>query len=305
MPHFGPSRRSLLFGAACSLGCGHATVAHPARRNCVDLAAAPSLSLGPAEQQTHEIFLLLAMALVFDGWGVDRANPSMIAAYAAAEPGRSFPDYAGHHVGAVLVDPTSTVIGCALNRNVILNNSTAHAEARTIDNAFQLANAAAGPAGPAKWSFGSMLQRHVLYTTLEPCAQCAGIMELANISSVVFGQDDPGQRQVVNVLYNLTEPGRPGAGTLPVRASFMPYWQPLAAAYYAFEAGVTGSGQGGATRFLQTVEAYRIYRDAARTFEQMELGGASAVVLAGARQFRATWRETVRRDGIAPPRPTL
>jgi len=52
------------------------------------------LKLSPGEAERHTIFLLLAMALVYDGWGVDRARPDLVAAYATAEPQRRFPDYA-------------------------------------------------------------------------------------------------------------------------------------------------------------------------------------------------------------------
>lgn len=293
----GASRRGLLFRAACSFGCAHLAAAQPKGLDCAGVTAPPPLSLDAEARERHEVFLLLAMTLVHDLWGVDRSNPALVAEYAAAEPGRRFADYEGHNIGAVLVDGAGAVVGCGLNRNVKLNNSIAHAEARTIDNAFRLANAA--PGGAARWSFGSLLKQHVLYTTLEPCAQCAGILDLANVASVVYGQDDPGQQRIVNVLYNMGTPGHPGAGVLPVRASFVRFWSALASAFERFEAAAA-PGQAGATRFLQTVEAYAIYRQAAQEFDTIAVDPANAAALAGARKVRAAWRDALERDGVAP-----
>ena len=140
------SRRGTLAGAACLLGCAHS--AHSlaaASPNCTDVTAAPALELGGAEQEIHNILLLLAMALAFDGWGVDRSRPEMVAAYKAVEPDRDFPDYAGHNIGAVLVDRSSNVISGALNRSVQLNSTIAHAEARTIGNAITRRTQPPGP----------------------------------------------------------------------------------------------------------------------------------------------------------------
>ena len=106
-----------------------------------------------------------------------------------------------------------------------------HAEARAVRDAIQIANSAHPPSDGPTWSFTSLLQGDRLYTTLEPCAQCSGIMELANLGSVIYGQDDPGQHHVANVSYNLNN--RTGA-PLPIRATFQPLWHDLALAYRRF-----------------------------------------------------------------------
>ncbi|MEQ1841894.1 MAG: ATP-binding cassette domain-containing protein, partial [Verrucomicrobiales bacterium] len=43
-----------------------------------------------------------------------------------------------------------------------------------------------------------------IYTSLESCAQCSGIMALASVLRVVYLQSDPGQFLIGNMLYNLT-----------------------------------------------------------------------------------------------------
>jgi tRNA(Arg) A34 adenosine deaminase TadA len=297
----GLSRRGCLLGAFCPVAGSHLAQGEAAQSgpSCVEITDAPTLTLSSAEEERHLIFMLLAMALVHDGWGVEHSRPEQLAAYAAVEPGRRFPNYAGHNVGAVLVDASSGVISFALNRNVELNSTLEHAEARATRNAIRIANAAAGPAGPERWSFGALLQGKRLYATLEPCAQCAGIMDLANIGAVIYGQDDPGQRGIVNVLYNLQRSG-PGNAPLPIRASFTPWWERLATAYGRFAAEAAQGARTGLTSFLETVEAYLIYRDAAREFATIEVRDPdNAAALLGARAFRERWRSHVG-EGVAP-----
>ncbi len=292
------SRRSTLSGAACLFGCAGTAHARTAGSKfaCVDLTANPTVTLSPQEQETHCILLLAAMALVFDNWGVDRRRPEQVAAYAAAEQGRRFQDYLGHNIGALLVDRASTIVCFALNRNVQLNSTLEHAEARAVRDAIQIANAAHPPSDGPAWSFTSLLQGNRLYATLEPCAQCSGIMELANLGSVIYGQDDPGQHHVANVLYNLNN--RTDA-PLPIRATFQPLWNDLASAYRRFLADAPPASRTGLTSFLATVAAYRIYRQAATTFATMQVRHAeNAAILRDARAFRDQWRDRTQSGAV-------
>jgi hypothetical protein len=43
-----------------------------------------------------------------------------------------------------------------------------------------------------------------IYTSLESCSQCAGMMALARVKEVVYLQTDPGMYNIGNMLYNLT-----------------------------------------------------------------------------------------------------
>jgi hypothetical protein len=47
------------------------------------------------------------------------------------------------------------------------------------------------------------LRNVTVYTSLEPCSQCAGIMTLGHVKDVVFLQRDPGQFSIGNILRNL------------------------------------------------------------------------------------------------------
>ena len=302
-PH--PSRRAALLAAISACGCAGALRAQAASDGA-DLSAAPALMLTPAEEERHGILLLLAMALLFDAWGVNRSSPTQLAAYANIAPGRRFPDYFGHNIGALLVDRNGGIICFALNRSVALNSTLAHAEARAVGAAIGFANGNRPKTATPAWSFGSLLQGDYLYGTLEPCAQCAGIMDLANLGGVVYAEDDPGQRGIVNVLYNLHDRTGQAGAPLPIRAAFLPLWEKLAASYRQFANTAPPGSRTGLTSFLQTVEAYRVYAMAARAFEALRAAHPeNADILSEARAFRARWADRLRDDplGIIPVPP--
>jgi tRNA(Arg) A34 adenosine deaminase TadA len=80
-------------------------------------------------------------------------------------------------IGAVVVR-AGEIIGRGWNRNIGLNDPSAHAEIMAMRDA------------------GKMLKNHrltecSLYVTLEPCPMCAGAMIHARLDRVVFGADDP------------------------------------------------------------------------------------------------------------------
>lgn len=80
-------------------------------------------------------------------------------------------------IGAVIVHE-GEIVGRGWNRNIGLNDPSAHAEIMAMRDA------------------GKTLSNHrlpgcSLYVTLEPCAMCAGAMIHARLARVVFGADDP------------------------------------------------------------------------------------------------------------------
>lgn len=80
-------------------------------------------------------------------------------------------------VGAVIV-ANNRVIARAHNLTERLNDVTAHAEMQAI-------TAAANAIG------GKYLQDCTLYVTLEPCPMCAGALNWAQITRIVYGANDP------------------------------------------------------------------------------------------------------------------
>ena len=96
-------------------------------------------------------------------------------------------------VGAVIVRE-GEVIAEAHNRTVEDSDPTAHAEALAIRRAAR--------------SLGDWrLEDCTLYTTLEPCALCAGAVVLARIPRLVFGAADP-KAGMAGSLENLVQDPR-------------------------------------------------------------------------------------------------
>ena len=80
-------------------------------------------------------------------------------------------------VGAVLVHE-GEIVGLGWNRNITLNDPTAHAEIMALRAAGEkLAN--------------YRMPGATLYVTLEPCAMCAMALVHARIGRVVYGASDP------------------------------------------------------------------------------------------------------------------
>jgi tRNA(Arg) A34 adenosine deaminase TadA len=80
-------------------------------------------------------------------------------------------------VGAVLV-LDDQIVGVGWNRNITLNDPTAHAEIQALR--------AAGEKLANYRMIGA-----TLYVTLEPCAMCAMALVHARIARVVYGATDP------------------------------------------------------------------------------------------------------------------
>jgi tRNA(adenine34) deaminase len=81
-------------------------------------------------------------------------------------------------VGAVIVDSSGEVmLATASNRTIIDTDPTAHAEILALRNAAR--------------SIGNYrLIGATVYSTIEPCAMCAGALVNARIARLVYGADD-------------------------------------------------------------------------------------------------------------------
>ena len=70
------------------------------------------------------------------------------------------------------------MVGEGWNRNIALDDASAHAEIQALRDAGQNLN-------------NHRLPGCVLYVTLEPCCMCAGAMIHARLARVVYGASDP------------------------------------------------------------------------------------------------------------------
>jgi tRNA(adenine34) deaminase len=80
-------------------------------------------------------------------------------------------------VGAVVVC-NGEIIGRGSNAPIALNDPSAHAEMLAIRDA-------------AKTLGNYRLVDCTLYVTLEPCAMCAGVIQHARLSKLIYGASDP------------------------------------------------------------------------------------------------------------------
>jgi tRNA(adenine34) deaminase len=112
------------------------------------------------DEERDEIYSLLAYAVVLKDWQVGGPNQR------------------GHNIGAVLVDSQGKLVYWARNCNHITKNGTQHAEVRLM-------------LGYLSEVQTYSLKGHTVYTSLEPCAQCSGMMVLQSIQRTVYGQTDP------------------------------------------------------------------------------------------------------------------
>ena len=93
-------------------------------------------------------------------------------------------------IGAVILDPTGTVIARGRNTREAEGDPIGHAEMVAIREAARTLHrraAQADPTAPTTWR----LTDCTLVVTLEPCTMCAGAIVLSRLTRVVFGAWDP------------------------------------------------------------------------------------------------------------------
>lgn len=178
------------------------------------LVAQPEVTLVEEENERHRIYCGLLMACTRNYWNGNKngrqgeypLNPST----AAGDVGRFLDaDYRGHNIACLAVDGDGLVIDFDFNHNSLFDSSAEHAEARLVRRLFSLTQIhdswnVRGDAHSPKGA-GNLLKEVTVYTTLESCAQCSGIMALGQVKAVVYLQQDPGVASIGNILRRLTE----------------------------------------------------------------------------------------------------
>ena len=117
-------------------------------------------------------------------------------------------EYRGHNIAALAVDHDGHIIDFDFNHNKLFDSSAEHAEARLVRRLFSLTqlqeswnvSSADNPAD----KYSNALSRVTIYTSLESCTQCTGIMMLGRVRRVIFLQQDPGMYRIGNLLHTLT-----------------------------------------------------------------------------------------------------
>lgn len=152
----------------------------------------------------------------------------------------------GHNIGSVLVNNiTGDVVFYARNSNKILGSSCQHGEVKLITNFLKCEGVA------------PYLNDYTLYTTLEPCIMCAGMLAMTHIGKVVYVQRDPGYGNTQEIL---SDNYRISYDEATVLSDFKKRLEQTYAAYveYIEKKG----GNAAITKWLLTERAHQIFNDA-------------------------------------------
>jgi len=250
--------------------------------------------LDEGQKARHQPYVLMLMSLVLNSWNGNRKGVTGDYPYRLNQKtGHVFNNgapYLGHNIAAIAVDGCGKVIDFDFNHNDVFRSSLEHAEARLMKRIFSLTGLR------SDWSLGDRYQSEdegdklrfsttldevTIYTSLEPCAQCAGIMALARVKEVVYLQEDDGARRALNVLCKL----KPYSAKLqPITAEQcgILYGTVLAEKYENYTKKVSDAAEppfftsvgkpedrsASLSTFLCTDEAMTVYEDGNREFER-------------------------------------
>ena len=160
-----------LSGCSVIVGVGNPPKAKTDMRTVSkDCTVTPPPPYKPTAQMAEQdaIYTLAAYAVVYKDWQTHSWDQPKTAR--------------GYNIGSVLVNPQSPaghqLVCWARNSVITTDNGTQHGEVRLMTN--YLNNVSA-----------SNLKGFKLYTSLEPCAMCSGMMTLQSIATTIYGQTDP------------------------------------------------------------------------------------------------------------------
>ncbi|HJR08613.1 MAG TPA: deaminase [Pyrinomonadaceae bacterium] len=255
-----------------------------------ELIALDAKPLSAGQQERHRLYTLALMSLVHHYWNGNKNGRRGEYPWNVPTDAEDCKfvdcDYLGHNIGAIAVDGDGRVIDFDFNHNRIFNSSVEHAEARLVRRVYGLAQVQDSwntndytPESKPMNDYNT-LENVTLYTSLESCSQCAGIMALGRVKEIIYLQSDPGMYLIGNILHNLTLDTKLQAPR-PVAASevSLPYHDRLNNAYVRFSEQVAGKPffipregkpdhSNSITSFLCTKAAYDIYGEAAGVFTE-------------------------------------
>lgn len=185
---------------------------------------APELAEEPARER-HRIYCYLLMKLITRFWNGNKRGPLGTYPLRAAQkdvaqtPARYRGDmmanpgglrvnwdrYLGHNIACIAVDGDGEIIDFDFNHNDFFRSSAEHAESRMVRRLFSLTDifdnwrTGAIPGRPRAASLGDV----TLYTSLESCAQCSGVMSLTGVKQIVYLQNDFTAYKIGNIMYKL------------------------------------------------------------------------------------------------------
>ena len=160
-----------------------AVEAHAASPGGCSTVAPPPYRPTAEQAERDDILSLLAYAVVSRTWQ-PTCSPVGDACPTSCRTSR------GYNIGAVLakLEQGKPQILCwGLNSVYRTRNWTQHGEVRLITNYLE-----------GRGAFNKV--DAFVYTTLEPCAMCAGMMTLTGVGTTIYGQADPGYGEAIGRL---------------------------------------------------------------------------------------------------------
>lgn len=164
------------------------------------------------QKERHRLYSLLSMAVTHYFWngykeGKEGDYPQNVEVNKLSNPYLKG-DYYGHNILAIAVDFDGRVIDFEMNHNKLFNSSVEHAEARLVKRVYTLSSIA--DSWNLNLDFSEKKDSNTfndisIYTTLESCSQCSGIMALAQVKEIIYLHTDNGMYLIGNILRNLTE----------------------------------------------------------------------------------------------------
>lgn len=190
------------------------------------------------QKEADNIYSLLAYSLVLKDWQSEKIPRNK---------------RRGYNIAALLVDSNQHPVYAALNSITLLDDATQHGEVRAIT-------------GYLKNAGGFNLKGFTVYTTLEPCIMCAGMMTMVAVKRNVYGQHDVEYSKAFERLAVDTRSiggFKPYPRRVEAEASGSLFCKKLDSAYQIF---LKTDSEKILAKFLTSEEARKIYREAYTSF---------------------------------------
>lgn len=229
-----------LFSAAVVLSVA-CTAGPRSERSSEAPAQAPPSPATEVDAEAGEIRQLLAYAVAAARWDAPSGPRT------------------GHNIAAVLVAPDGMPVWWERNANAAEDSSIEHAEARLLRGYIADRRDLGRPV--------PRLAGYSVYTTLEPCVMCVGMMIMSDVDRVVYGQRDPLWGQAAERLsFDSRGAGR-GLAAYPRRLESIPSASPFRA---RLDDAYRPQHRVAVTEWLDGVEAEEIFMETVRALQRFE-----------------------------------
>lgn len=207
------------------------------------LAQKKSIVFSQTQRERDVFYTLMAYSVVYADWQTKAKGDSS----------------RGYNIGCILVNKDHYPVYWAVNSvNQFKKNKTQHGEVRLMQ-------------GYEETSKEATVKGLTIYTTLEPCCMCSGMMTLNQIYRTVYGQSDPEYGKALERLQLDSRTCSSINGYSPYPRAVIPNKSPdkvslrIDAAFNTFQ-----KKENSITAFLSTEEARSLYEQANQAFLQFK-----------------------------------